>query len=580
MPELREIRVQTDPSVATRTETYLGREYLVAPVIMLCEGVLQGANADSPEYCPASELESFAQQWNGRPVVMNHPKVQGTFVSANHPEVLEDWQFGFVFNAYYAEDDDGNKLKAEAWLDVARAEELGGEFQDAIDRINNGEVVEVSTGLYCGIIEKKGKFNSQPYTGVWVGVISDHLAILSDGVIGACSVEGGCGIPRINERKGPWGARPQEMRINTAALRTIQPNATSHEHGLDGHCCESCKDAAMSKPKPKTNEQLAEEAEANANTTVVEPTEAELQVLRARAEILVHAIPDTLTNEDASKLVRAALANKLGKSYVWIQAMTRDQVVYESYADSYCCGGGYKSWSQGYNIGEDNAVTFDGDPQEVVLTQKITPVVNSAEGAQSQDGSTPSIQQEGIDMSTNSGQGAGAGAATTAVPVTGEDQGTQAAPIAVNSGAPAAAAQPQNLDAWMASAPPEVASIIRDNMRVHADNKARAITAIKSNSANVFTDEQLNAFDLPTLDAMAKLAVQSQPAESDDSPAFGMGRFNYGGRGGSAVDSEAAGSEEEQRNNAGKNRYGGAPAPKVFSAPEDFAPRVGAFRKN
>src|SRR5690349_9923723 len=119
MAELRELKVHTDTTALTRTEWYNGREYFVVPVVALQEGVIQGANAANPEFCPSQAIARLANSWNGRPIVMNHPQIQGVYVSANDPKVLEDWSFGFIFNSFY--DESNTKLKMEAWIDVARA---------------------------------------------------------------------------------------------------------------------------------------------------------------------------------------------------------------------------------------------------------------------------------------------------------------------------------------------------------------------------------------------------------------------------------------------------------------------------
>lgn len=567
MSVLREIRIQTDPSAETRTETLNGIEYLVAPVVMLVEGVLQGANAQNPEYAPAEVIGELALQWNGRPVVMGHPKVQGTFVSANSPSVLEDWAFGFIFNTNFEDD----KLKAEAWIDVQRAADLGGDFQDAVDRINNGEVVEVSTGLFCDIIEKSGKFRGQSYKGIWSNVISDHLAILPNGVIGACSVEAGCGIPRLNQADGPWGQRPGEMRLNTAALRTIQPLSDSE----GGHCCETCKGAAVSTNKNKPEEEEPAVMEA------VEPTPAELVMLQARGQLLVNAIPDTITFEDIRKLVQNALAKHLNKNHVYIYVATATQVVYETYSCGYGCGYGcscgsarYGFWAQDYSVDNDGVVTFTGEPQEVVLMTKITPVVNAAGGASQEDGGAPSVNEGNDDMTVNAGQGDGTGAATTSVPVspTPAPAAAEPAPV-VNASAAAEAPKVQSLDDWMKSAPPEVVAVFQGAQKVQADRKDELIRGILANSANTMSEDQLKGFDLTTLEGISKLALNAQPASSD--------QHFYGGRGGLAVNAVVPSDEDRQRVNADTNKFGGARAPSVFEEgnTDTFGPRVGAFRQ-
>jgi hypothetical protein len=39
--------------------------------------------------------------------------------------------------------------------------------------------------------DTEGVFNGQEFAGIWRNVIPDHLAILPEGVIGACSVADG-----------------------------------------------------------------------------------------------------------------------------------------------------------------------------------------------------------------------------------------------------------------------------------------------------------------------------------------------------------------------------------------------------
>jgi hypothetical protein len=214
--QLREIAVQIGgqgSGMELRTESFDGTEYLVAPLVMLVEGVIQGANSSQPEFCPALELDKAPQGWNGRPLVMNHPQLNGEFVSANIPEVLEEWAFGHIFNASVS----AGKLKGEAWIDTGRASERGGDFQNAVDRINSGELVEVSTGLFTQVIPSKGRYNNSRYSGVWSGIVPDHLAILSKGVTGACSIEDGCGIPRLNQIAA-WHQKAPGP-VNTSALR-------------------------------------------------------------------------------------------------------------------------------------------------------------------------------------------------------------------------------------------------------------------------------------------------------------------------------------------------------------------------
>jgi hypothetical protein len=184
-----------------RTDIYQGKSYLVCPVISAVgDKVIYPANAPYPEYVPAEVLSIATESRNFRPVVMNHPvDDSGQYCSANSPGILEKYQYGFVFNARF---EDG-KVKSEIWLDEVRADEIGGDAPRTIERLKSGEVVEVSEGSYVIVDEQEGIHNGDEYSGVWSLCVPDHLATLSEGIEGACSVnKHGCGANRVNRGNG------------------------------------------------------------------------------------------------------------------------------------------------------------------------------------------------------------------------------------------------------------------------------------------------------------------------------------------------------------------------------------------
>ena len=179
----------------TEIKKFQGKDHLIVPLVALVEGVLQGMTAPTPELAPASVFGKVPEGWNGRPVVVNHPEMNGKPVSANIPEVVESRQIGQVFNSTL----DDAKLKMEAWIDLEKVEEIGGVTKDTIDTLAKGDrFIEVSTGLFVETAQRKGRFNGEAFENVWTEVTPDHLAILEEGVAGACSVEDGCGAPRLN----------------------------------------------------------------------------------------------------------------------------------------------------------------------------------------------------------------------------------------------------------------------------------------------------------------------------------------------------------------------------------------------
>lgn len=175
-----------------RTATFDNREHLVVPVVALVEGVIHPVNASSPELVLAEELAAIPQGWNGRPVVWDHPAIAGQRVSANDPSVLEQYAIGQIFNCRMS----GKKLMAEAWLDLARIETQGGAALELLERIQAGELVEVSVGAFVTAEQVDGIFEGKRYTAIWREILPDHLALLPEGAVGACSNEMGCGAPR------------------------------------------------------------------------------------------------------------------------------------------------------------------------------------------------------------------------------------------------------------------------------------------------------------------------------------------------------------------------------------------------
>ena len=180
----------------TRKETFLGSEHLVVPVVALVEGVITPGNTGIAELMLADEFGKLPGSWNGRPVVVDHPKVNGKNVSASEsPTVMENTEIGRLMNTTLEDD----KLKTEAWINLDRVEELDDNVKTTIAKLEDGTMVEVSTGLSASSEKTSGEFKGKTFESIIRNVVPDHLAILSH-AIGACSIEDGCGAPRMNSR--------------------------------------------------------------------------------------------------------------------------------------------------------------------------------------------------------------------------------------------------------------------------------------------------------------------------------------------------------------------------------------------
>ena len=163
---------------------FRGEDHLIVPAVLVVEGVLNDL------LYPADELKRNPEAWNGTPIPINHPTDdKGNFISANTPEQLAKC-IGTVFNARFNKD----ATVSDLWLNEAKLKAAAPEIHK---KILDGEMVELSTGLVVEIETQEGDFQGNSFTGIARNHAPDHLALLPDDV-GACSIEDGCGCPRVN----------------------------------------------------------------------------------------------------------------------------------------------------------------------------------------------------------------------------------------------------------------------------------------------------------------------------------------------------------------------------------------------
>lgn len=211
-------------TAGVRTASFNGDEHLIVPVVVLIgDSVIWTSNAPCPELVPLAVLASAPGAWNNRPIIPFHPDVSigSSDGSANYPELLERWAFGAMFNTALR----NGALQSESWINLARLAHVGPLAQEVVARVRAGELVEISMGAYVQIAEEDGEANGVAYGGVWVAMKPDHLAMFGDATTGACSVEMGCGAPRMAERGGALVAgtkrvRQTSPRMAEATLRT------------------------------------------------------------------------------------------------------------------------------------------------------------------------------------------------------------------------------------------------------------------------------------------------------------------------------------------------------------------------
>jgi len=201
---------------SVRTEVVDGRSWLVAPVVAIHAGVLNG------ELVPAADIRDSVPYWNDVPVPINHPMLGDQKLSARDIKVIERVGVGRFYGAYY----DNESLKGELWIDIEKVNKLGGDAQIALEKLQAGETLEVSTAYFCDLSEETGTYGGVEYTAVQHNLRPDHLALLPKG-IGACSWATGCGAPRVNKE-----SEAMQLQVNLLPGESYQERMERIENAV------------------------------------------------------------------------------------------------------------------------------------------------------------------------------------------------------------------------------------------------------------------------------------------------------------------------------------------------------------
>lgn len=188
----------------TRNAKLEGRDHVVVPAAMMTEGVWAGSGG--PLLYRNEQLKKRPEVWNNKPLVIYHPTLNGRPVSACDPEVLDTQKIGVILNTRF-----DDKLRTECWVDIEKAKTVP-EGQRILDSIAKGEMMEISTGVFVDNDEKPGKWaDGKEYVGEASNLGPDHLALLPDKT-GACSIQDGAGFLRVNESFENLRKDPEKVR--------------------------------------------------------------------------------------------------------------------------------------------------------------------------------------------------------------------------------------------------------------------------------------------------------------------------------------------------------------------------------
>jgi hypothetical protein len=469
------------------TGTLHGKEYIVVPVVALVEGVIQGMAAEGPELALAEEFGKFPDSWNGRPIVMSHPTVNGAPVSANSPDVLHDYQIGYIFNSQM----DDTKLGLEAWVDPDIMANLNDDSKEILEILQAGTMIEVSTGYFAEIEKMIGMHNNQKYEAIQRTIVPDHLAFLPNGTLGACSNADGCGAQlAVNAKKNDPTFKPVKT------FRVEQP------------CCEACANGheCEGSTMPNANKDMADEDDKTAGK---KKKKQDPKAYEEVATTIANTIAGGVTLSDARDVVCEAIKSATGNMYSYVLAMTTSKVVYEMYNTF---SGYYMKYQRSYSVSTDGVVTLGDDVEEVRLMTKVVAV--NAEDVESEENPEQN-------MTTQNNGAAAASTITPAAnaepkkPVKIENESGTLEVTFNEAGEPAsfsltpkvqAAPVPKTAAEFVAQAPKEIQEVLNMGMKLHQQKVDGTIKALKDSGRCKFNDDQLKAMSLDTLEAMAELA--------------------------------------------------------------------------
>lgn len=478
--KILDVYFQTNSNYEVRTEQMDGKDYLVVPVTMMVEGVHSGSHG--PILHLAEELGRYPESWDGIPVTIGHPRVGSQYVSANSPAVLADWAVGRIFNTRM----DGDALRAEAWCCVEDLERVS---EDTLEMINNGEIIEVSVGVFSDEEDTTGTWNTENYNAIARNHRPNHLALLPDEV-GACSIEDGCGI-RVNKKGESKVAKDvlivndenREKVLKELNLKGFSVNELGHSqirekiaqivysydgNGLDNYVEEIYDDYFVyrqfnTRVQPRTANLYKQSYEVDDTNNVTVNGDA----VHVRKEVSYEAIPEVNTTGRV-KTKRIIQKNKK------VMAECTDCV--KKLADSLIANKDL-AWS------EDDRETLQAMSEETL--EKMTPPAK-------------------------------------------EEPQANTAKVSRKDVLEALSSEKLTKEEFMSIAPEEVTSQITEGDALRANKRTEMITEITANS-EVYTEDELNAKEFDDLVKVHKMATKSNAVSIGGGGLGGKTQVNTGG---------------------------------------------------
>lgn len=349
-----------------------GVEHIVVPAIILVQGVIHSANAEHPALALAEEFALFPEGWDGRPIVYNHPKDGDQAASANSPDRWDSEVIGQLFGSTLKSN---TKLFTNLWIDKTKAPKV------VLDGFEAGEPFEVSTGLYTLEEQTSGTYEGRDYEVIWRNVVPDHLAVLSPGTIGACSIEDGCGAPRTNQSNVSevsekfrnnlyFAGEPQiPNQRKDAPMAEKTDSAPQVNAGACG--CPTSPTAAIVSATPN-----GKDTDAPAPKTVTNEEPGTFRKILDGFLGILGIKQNEVSDVDRRTALELALQGA-GERPSYVVAAYSDTVVYMEMNQDYS----WHMYTRSYSIADGGAITLGSEATEVRPETQYVPLVVTTQNA-------------------------------------------------------------------------------------------------------------------------------------------------------------------------------------------------------
>lgn len=314
-----------------RRENRKGVEHIVLTSFTLPPNIVMNGGLYSEE-----EVDKSYLSLNRTPVTVEHPEIDGMFVSANDPEIDFDFRFG-ALNENARKLDDG-RIALDKVINVQKAlkTEKGKRLLDRIEEIEtneNARPIHTSVGVYVDIEEVELSTNNkgQEYTWIARDMIFDHDAILLDSV-GASTPDQGTGIG-INKEQLKVShfivASDNEREVKAVNYLTNEKSFSQIEHELweelnKGKGKDDRYDSVIAVFDDTFIFETSDNEMFSSNYSIDELDNLSIQDTRLPVERVVEFKPINSTDTEEDNAMRDSIIAELGKLGITVNADISD----------------------------------------------------------------------------------------------------------------------------------------------------------------------------------------------------------------------------------------------------------------